>query len=294
MIFSSSMGGSNSKPTKKHNDDYSDADVKDSLITLQNLTNERGVAFIVSNGYFCSDKKLHSSTKDSMKMEDLFKEKGINYSPYVRTQVTYKNFIATCKYLAEYEHYPPTCKTIMIYFAGHGSKGFITMEAEEGMQKTSLRVDLQSIRSLFNKTKLAKIYFIDSCRGPETDSGSSSSAATINETNNDGTTSGHCENLNSSDSGIKYAAQCSNELIAYATLEGYVAYSDEDEGGSWTNTLALQLRKSKRKSITSVLHDVNRLMMYKPHGSKMATEFQTPETTDRLIADIYLWDQTGK
>ena len=277
------MGNSHSV----HNDrpDYCDADVKDSLITLENLTNQRGVAFIVSNAYPCGKKELHSSIEDSKKMEDLFKEEGINYSPYVRTQVMYKNFIATCKYLATYEHYPTTCKTIVIYFAGHGGKGFITMEAEKGMEKT--RVDLQKLRSLFNKTELAKVFFIDSCRGSGSDPGSSSSAATINDSANNGFGA-------TSDSDVKDIKQSSNELIAYATSEGYVAHSDKDQGGSWTNTLVLQLRKSKDKPITNVLHDVNRLMKYKQHGSRMAPKFQTPEAIDRLITDIYLWDRTGK
>ena len=283
------MGNSNS--TRQN--DYCDAD---SLITLENLTNERGVALIVSNKYLCSDKELLSSTEDSKKMEDLFKEKGINYSPYVRNQVTYKDFIATCKYLATYKYYPPTCTTIVIYFSGHGGKGFITMEDEKEMQKT--KVDMQKLRSLFNKTKLAKVFFIDACRGSGSDSGCTSNAATINvSVNNEfSTTSDHCENTNSSDSDIKHAGQCSNELVAYSTSEGYVAYSDEDQGGSWTNTLVLQLRKSKRKTINSVLHNVNGLMKYKQHGSKKAPKFQTPETIDKLITDIYLsvWDQTGK
>ena len=287
------MGILNSKPTTKQNDwhDYCDADVKDSLITLENLTNERGVALIVSNRYLCSDKELPSNIEDSKKMEDLFKEKGINYSPHVRNQVTYKDFIATCKYLATYEDYPPTCKAIVIYFSGHGGRGFITMEAEKGTQNT--RVDMQKLRSLFNKTELAKIFFIDTCRGSGSDSGCTSNAATINvSVNNGSTTSDHCENMNSSDLDIKHAGQCSNELIAYSTSEGYVAYCDKDQGGSWTNTLVLQLRKSKLKTITSVLHNVNGLMKYKQHGSKKAPNFQTPETIDKLITDIYLWDHT--
>ena len=272
-------------------DDYHNADVKDSLITL-NSTNEsliRGVALIVSNKYLCSDKESHSSNEDSKKMEDLFKEKEINYSTHVRTTVTYKEFIATCKYLAEYKDYPPTCKTIVIYFSGHGGKGFITMEPEKEAHKT--KVDLQRLRSLFNATQLAKVFLIDTCRGSGSDSGT-----TIDVSANNGfsTTSDHCKNMNSDNSDIKHASQSTNELIAYATSEGYVAYCYEDQGGSWTNTLVLQLRKSKQKNITSVLHDVNRLMEYKKHGLKTAPKFQTPETIDRLTTDIYLWNQTGK
>lgn len=285
VVCNSNMGNKTSKPTTIDNSsDYQNADINDSLIEL-NLTNERGVAFIVSNEYLSSDKELHGSDKDSKKMEELFKEKEINYSVHVRTQVTYKKFIATCKYLATYEYYPKTVKTIVIYFSGHGGNGFITMEAEKEMKST--RVDIPKLRSLFKNTEIATLFLIDSCRGPESDCGLASNVGTKAASN-------QSENTSDDDSTINHASQ-GNDLVAYATSEGYVAYSDKD-GGSWTNTLVLQLRKLKNENILSVLCKVNGLMKYKKHGSKEAPKFLTPEflISVRLTGSIYLWIQPGK
>lgn len=282
------MGNSKSQSTSV-NDDYNNADVNDTLLTL-NLNNERGVAFIVSNEYLCNDKKLDCSTKDSKEIDDLFREKGINYSSHVRTNVRYKKFIATCKYLATYQYYPETCQAIVIYFSGHGGNGFISMEGEKGGEKT--KVEIQKLKSLFTNTKLARVFFIDTCRGSESDSGCTSSAI-VNHNTDTPTTHNQSEgSVNKNDTAINHASQ-GNDLVAFSTSEGYVAYSDED-GGSWTKTLVLQLRKCKQEDICSVLHRVNRLMVYKNNGSKKTPAFQAPEFIDRLHSNIYLWDRNGK
>ena len=284
LIQHSTMGNNNSKPN--FDNDYQNANVKDSLFEL-NLTNERGVAFIISNPYLRSGKESHSKAvnADVKKMEELFQEKKINYMVKVRTAGTYKAFLATYKHLVSYEDYPKTCKTILLYFCGHGGQGFITME-------DGTTIDILKLRSLSanNDCDIAKIFLIDACRGSESDSGHMTRTGgkfTCSKRNN--SPIDHAK-LGSDDS---LHASKGNDLIAYATSDGYVAYSNED-GGSWTNTLVLQLRKLEHEDITSVLHKVNGLMRYKIHGPKKAPKFQTPEAIDRLTNKVYLWDQSGK
>ena len=279
------MGNNDSKSLAGHN-----VDIKDSLIRLEILSNERGVAFIVSNKYLCGDKQLSSSDEDAKKMEELFQEKEINYSVHVRNQVTFDKFMATCKHLATYEYYPVTCEAIVIYFAGHGGNGFITMEAEK--EKKITRVNILELRSMFKNTEIAKIFFIDACRGSGLDSGCTSIVTTNTESTNEyATTGNHSENISNNDSTTNHPSQ-GNDLIAYATSKGFVAYSYKD-GGSWTNTLVLQLRRLKNEDIHSVLTKVNGLMKNKQHGTK-DPEFQTPECISRLTKKIYLWPQSGK
>ena len=279
------MGNNDSKSLAGHN-----VDIKDSLISLESLSNERGVAFIVSNKYLCGDKQLHSSDEDAKKMEVLFLEKEINYSVHVRNQVTVEKFVATCKYLATYEYYPPTCEAIVIYFAGHGGNGFITMEAEK--EKKSTRVNILELRSMFTNTEIANIFFIDTCRGSGSDSSHTGIVTTNTESTNEFSATGNqSKNMSNNDSTTNHASQ-GNDLIAYATSEGFVAYCYKD-GGSWTKTLVLQLGKLRNEDIHSVLTKVNGLMKYKQHGTK-DPKFQTPECRDRLTKKIYLWPQSGK
>ena len=112
-----------------------------SLINLC-LKDERGVAFIVSN----------RASEDDKNMEELFKE--VKFDVHVRNNVTAKQFLATCEYLARYEEYPSTCKMIVIYFSGHGSNGFISMKPEKDHDG---RIHVLDLRAMFKNTNIAKV-----------------------------------------------------------------------------------------------------------------------------------------
>jgi len=243
-----------------------------SLINLC-LKDERGVAFIVSN----------RASEDDKNMEELFKE--VKFDVHVRNNVTAKQFLATCEYLARYEEYPSTCKMIVIYVSGHGSNGFISMKPEKDHDG---RIHVLDLRAMFKNTNIARVFLYDTCRGSNSDYGYTSKAGittNFKRPSRSNTTGNNFESVNHASQG--------NDLVAYSTSEYFQAYSDKD-GGSWTKTLVLQLRKLKDVDICSVLHKVNGLMKYKKHPFPDGTRFQMPEIYDRLTNNLYLWDQTGK
>lgn len=199
----------------------------------------KGVALIVSNNYEGTDYSLPGTDEDSHKMKEFFSMLK-NYNVVTLKNLRSEEFLSACKDLAALS-YPETYKRIVIYFAGHGGDGFIVMLDKQ--------VHIEDVQAIFDLTKhprlcrMARIFFIDACRG------------NVPYTSQD-------TRRGSGDSGAQstYHAHCKheNELIAYSTLKGYVAFDDEHGcGGSWTLKLHECLMESVRQDLCQVLTLVN-------------------------------------
>ena len=235
--------------------------------SLQGNEKCRGIALIASNNYEGTDKPLPSTDKDSDDIERFFKALG-NYEVVTPEKNLKANeFMNICEHLASLQ-YPETYKRLVIYFAGHGGNGYITM-----IDKPVHVDDLQAIFDPVNNDTLnhmAKIFIIDACRG---------SACYSSHTRGPG-------------KGAKpYQAQCrySNQLMVYSTLEGQVAHNDiESYGGLWTHTFHTCLIRDKYMydHLCDVLTHVNgymdeRGLQIAPHQSTLSGDF------------IYFWIEAG-
>ena len=230
-----------------------------------------GVAFFVSNDYYGQNKvdKLKSTHNDSDGLAKLFKEEFM-YSVYQQRNICKEEFIDCCKLLAGFK-YPQNCRRIVVFFSGHGNKG--TLLFQDGKEKALVnnilqlfKLDIANNKTLIN---IAKLFFIDACRGKLEDPGylvatpKSPGAAT-------------------SDIDYITVPTRANYFIAYASSPGYAAFQDA-RGGCWTQCLIQALQKSKLEdSIYSVLTATHKMMSENTNG-----EIQTPEFKSNLTVEIF-------
>lgn len=228
----------------------------------------KGVALIVSNNYEGSATPLPSSDEDSNKMEILFSTLK-NYEVVTLKNLKCAEFLDTCKRLASLP-YPKTYKRIVIYFAGHGGDGFIAM-VDGGVR-------IEDIQAIFDPNKhpnlctMARIFFIDACRGSTPYSDQTSARGGSDGGTAHMTYEPHCRHR--------------NELIAYGTLKGYIAYDDQDGyGGTWTQKLYMCLAHADNvcKDLGQVLTLVNGKL----------DSCQTSTYHSSLSESIFFWKESG-
>ena len=224
----------------------------------------RGIALIVSNNYKgTAHKDLSSTDEDSVEMKTFFSMLR-NYEVVIRKNLELDEFMYICEYLASLQ-YPKIYERIVIYFAGHGGNGCITMIDKSVCVEDLLAIfDPDKNNTLYN---MARIFLIDACRG-------SASHARGGSDNSPAPYQPHC----------KYA----NELIAYSTLKGHVARDDkEGHGGSWTRALytCLVLEDHHQKHLCDVLTIVN---------AELKMEAQTAPHQSTLTGSIYFWIEAGR
>lgn len=231
------MGGSSSRDSSvpkaaKSSDVLHASDIRFEYEPLEE--DEVGIVYIVTNNYrYDENMALRDHGVDLKKMKSFFTGLVDKYYVVPAQNRTRENFISTCKYLAEWSKYPATCKRIIIYFAGHGSNGHITMEADV-KDSTNRNVTINEILSLFRTEAckhMLKLFLFDACCNAH---------------------SVVCE-------------EGSNELVACAASEGYSAQSDPYVGGYWTNELSLMLDENQGSDILTVLENVKRKMENKKY-----------------------------
>lgn len=237
--------------------------------TLKKNTQCKGVALILSNNYEGSEKSLPGTDEDSKNMNNFFLTLG-NYDVVLpkknlKRDLKSSEFKDVCEYLASLE-YPDVYKRIVVYFAGHGDDGCIAMQDKD--------MHIEEIQAIFDPTKhpklynMARIFLIDACRGSMYYS-------------NHG-------RRRSDDSATRtiYQAHCKydNELIAYSTLKGYVAYDKGSHvGGSWTHALYTCLIRERHEDLNHVLTIANKML-----GSSQTSPYQSS-----LKDFIYFWKEAG-
>ena len=220
----------------------------------------KGIALIVSNNYEGTKHHLPGTDRDSDYMTTFFSALG-NYEVVVpKKNLRVKEFTAICEQLASLE-YPEVYKRMLVYFAGHGGDGYITL------QDKSVRIE--EIQAIFDPSKhqklyaMARIFFIDACRG---------STRYVSE---DQTRGGPDKK--------SYEVYCKykNELIAYSTLKGHAAY----DGESWTQALykCLVLTQYQQDDLLHVL----------THANNKLGSHQTATCKNTLKELVYFWKESG-
>ena len=223
----------------------------------------KGIALIASNNYEGTGyKHLPCTDEDSKNMKAFFSTLE-NYEVVTpKKNLRANEFMNICERLASLQ-YPETYKRLVIYFAGHGGNGYITMIDE--------RVRVEQLQAIFdpgkNKTldDMAKIFIIDACRGSGDARGGSDKSAK------------------------PYQAQCrySNQLMVYSTLEGHVAHSDEEGyGGVWTYAFykCLVCKDYMHKHLCDVLAHVN---------GKLGLQTSSYQSSLSDSHFIYFWIEAG-
>lgn len=233
------MGGSSStlSSTESIARNVASSDVvhaSDIRFDYEPLTDEVGVVYIVTNNYRYDDKMaLRDHGVDLKKMNRFFNSLFEKYYIVSAQNRTRMNFMNTCKYLATYSDYPASCKRIIVYFAGHGSNGYVSMETDSKSPKTE-NVTINEILSEFRTEtckEMVKIFLFDAC----------------------------CNAQN------VVCEEGSNELVACAASEGCNAMSDPYVGGYWTHELYLMLDEKQDCDILTVLELVKDKMEKKQY-----------------------------
>ena len=224
-----------------------------------------GVALLVSNEY-TGDDALYVTHKDADNLGKLFREK-FAYFVFRMKNITADQFEASCGALAKHQ-YPKNCKRILVYFSGHGGYGALQMQ--DGSQ-----VEIDKLVNLF-KTKtsvtnnkvlseMAKMFFIDACRGHDEDSGYVIRGG-----------SGEASRVPTE----------GNILVAYASTKYHVSYEGND-GGRWTNCLIQALSDSdERDDVCTILTSANK-MLRANQLKENPDGFQSAEFTSSLTTFVH-------
>ena len=200
----------------------------------------KGVALIISNDYAgCPGVSVLNGThKDSANLEVVFQQ--FQYKVYREKNAKKEDFKTLLEILSKHE-YPPTCRRLIVAFAGHGDDG-------ELLSQDGLKLNIESIVDQFkpgphNNTlgNTARIFFIDACRGTCDDTGSirarqgAQDVAWFRSQKQKFSTEG-------------------NILVAYASTRYHSSF-ETDKGGLWTSQLAEELKLNK--SLFDILTSVN-------------------------------------
>ena len=197
----------------------------------------RGVALVVTIGYE-GEHKLEGTDKDGKKAEIFFLK--CNYAVSWYHDITATHFLSLCNELSAHE-YPSTCKRLVVVFSGHGV--YDKIEFFDGK--------MVSVSEMVNEFKLAKnatlghmarIFFIDACRGDEEDEGEPCKRAT-----------GLTE-----DKGPKIKLpNDSNILVAFATPASYVSLCTS-MGSDWLNCVFEALEEDPNEDLLGALTNANK------------------------------------
>ena len=185
---------------------------------------------------------------------------------WYHNNITEKNFWTLCNQLAKHE-YPETCRRLVVIFSGHGGNGKMCFTEQETVSINEM-VNLFKPANAENPTlgHMARIFFIDACRGQNEALGYPCKSFTMTE---------RVEIERPNDS---------NMIVAYATTEGYIC-SD----GIWLTTLFKEL-ENPHVNLLDALVKVNiRMDTKKMNGES----YQVGEHKSTLVEQIYFIPDAG-
>ena len=227
-------------------------------------TSIRGVALIVTISYE-GKHKLDGTEEDGKKATIFFSK--CKYVENWYQDITKAHFLSLCDELATHE-YRSTCKRLIVVFSGHGN--YDEIEFSNG--------EMASVNEMMDKFKpaesknptlghMARIFFIDACRGGNEDLGQPYKSAT-------GVKKQEIERPNDS-----------NMLVAYATPKGYVSID-----GQWLNCVFETLEEDPNEDLLGALINVNKkLRNYYIKGE----HHQIGEVKNTLCEKIYFLKEAG-
>jgi len=231
-----------------------------------------GVSLFVSNDYGGLSKdveEMFHTHKGSECMMKLFEE-NFMYKVYQRKNISQKEFINCCKQLAEFR-YPQHCRRIFVYFAGHGGEGTLLSQNGELISVDDmLQLFKPNIANNPSLVNIAKLFFIDACRGNRRDSGYYLIT----------------QNLVVQKSPLDFirVPTVANFFVAYASSCGFVSYGDL-AGGCWTQNLIQALQESKvEDNIFTVLTTACKAVTQDTDNGQY---LQTPQFISSLTEEVH-------
>jgi len=254
------------------------------------VMNKSGAAFIVSNDYDCAPKfdMLKGTHKDAERMVKVFTQLG--YEVIARKNLKYNELISFISEAAALP-YTQSYKRLIFVFSGHGVVGERLFD-EHGRWRgnasgklCSQEGDMVEIESIIDEFKpdkhpalgrMARLFFIDACRGTEVDVGVTLQARGVSE------------------KGGKFLVpdrvpKDGNILVAYSTLPNHKAY-EQDDGSLWMNYLANAIG-TQDDDIAVILTDVSSRLK-KFHQS--LPELQTPQCINQLTERVNFLAESGR
>ncbi|XP_070598139.1 caspase-2 isoform X1 [Erythrolamprus reginae] len=247
----------------------------------------RGLALILSNVHFSSDTdlELRSGGKvDNAALDTLFKQLG--YQVVVKHDQTAQEMK---EHLEKFSKHPvhQNLDSCIISFLSHGIEGGVY-----GVDGKLLQ--LQEIFSLFdnancpNLQNKPKMFFIQACRGDETDRG-------VDQIDgNDRASSPGCEESDANKENPKLRLPtCSDMICGYACLKGTAAMRNTKRGSWYIEALTSVFAEDARNThVADMLVKVNRLIKLR-EGHAPGTEFhrckEMSEYCSTLCQDLYLF-----
>lgn len=205
--------------------------------TVMNNKSARGLAVIINNTYDNESARaakygtLAFTDKDGNAMKDALDFLGFATLPLKNASEDQISGVIDA--FASYTDYPAGYDCFAIVFSGHGNKNSVIV-AEDGkefnfeeaiVQRFNKDVSDQDVSDHIASVPI--IIFIDACRG------TLAPKAKAQE--------------------ILFP---DNMMVAYATREGNVSFGTEHEGSFWMQTLAKELKTSK-KSVSDIVAEVN-------------------------------------
>ena len=256
------------------------------------MVRKSGRAFIVSNDYDCAANfdKLKGTHKDAERMAQAFEHLG--YDVISRSNLMYGeliNFISE----AAASPYAPSHKRLVFIFSGHGMNGDKLFD-EHGRHRGTTggklcsqegrTIEIENILDQFKPDKnpalgrMARLFFIDACRGSEEDIGVTLPLRT----------------RGMFEKGGQFLVpdrvpKDGNILVAYSTLPNHKAYEKSD-GGLWMKLLA-EAVMTQNDDITVVLTEVSSRLKKQ---CQSYPAFQTPQCINQLTERINFLAESGK
>jgi len=191
-----------------------------------------GLAIIIANESSCirEHKRLEGAIKDLYAMKETFET--LRFATLPIFNASKEQILSAVQAAANYKAYPPSYKRLAFVFSGHGDENYIYTH-DGWIKPLDQVVELLQPTEAPHLGNIPKLFFIDACRGSETDKG-----------------------LIVPRGGTVRMPSFGNYILAHSTMPRMVSYEATDEGGLWMQTVSRQLR-TKRKSVLDVLTEVN-------------------------------------
>lgn len=250
-----------------------------------------GLAIVITNDYKSNPHHfdLLATEGDGIAMEDAFKQLG--FATIRKHNVTLSLVIALLHQCSSVR-YPQTCKRLAFVFAGHGREP--KQPGEEGTQLVTCDGRNFSVTTVVKKLSpqssdstlgsMARMFFIDACRGSRNDFGIQVSRGS--------------EKLSHRGGGviadIRIPSEASNFILCYSTVSGYRSYEvqkgDTGPRGIWLPLVAQKLKTSE-KNIEVVMTDVNKELMEQFQDREKYPCMMQPEIILRLNETVNLMNE---
>ena len=168
---------------------------------------------------------------------------------------------------AEQAKYPSCCRRLVFVFAGHGEEGDIIITSD------NQRIKIQTIVEKLSSLQMARLFFIDACRGTLDDKGRLVARGG--------------KPLDT----MRIPSTAYNFILAHSTIPGYKSYEIPNKGGIWMSVLANKL-KEVNADITTVLTEVNSELQRQFQDKECFPYMMMPESINRLTDRINFLEES--